>query len=50
MEYRTPRLTSLGSLSSLTLGQNGSCPDGSGLNNTQLGGMSGCGVSGAATG
>ncbi len=43
--YRTPKLRRLGSLSSLTLGMNGSCPDGNG-NNNQLGGMSTCGVSG----
>ena len=46
MNYSTPQLKSLGSLASLTLGQNGSCPDGGGQNNTQLGGMSDCGVSG----
>lgn len=45
MKYSTPELRSLGSLAALTLGQNGSCPDGNG-NNTQLGGMSDCGVSG----
>jgi hypothetical protein len=42
--YRTPKLRRLGSLSSLTLGMNGSCPDGNGNNNTQLGGMSTCPV------
>lgn len=50
MKYETPRLRALGSLSSLTLGMNGSCPDGGGHNNTQLGGMSNCGVSGDASG
>lgn len=45
MNYSTPQLKSLGSLASLTLGNNGSCPDGNG-NNNQLGGMSDCGVSG----
>ena len=50
MVYRTPVLRELGTLSSLTLGQNGSCPDGGGLNSTQLGGMSTCGVSGMASG
>jgi hypothetical protein len=50
MQYKTPELRSLGSLASLTLGQNGSCPDGGGLNSTQLGGMSTCGVSGMASG
>jgi hypothetical protein len=44
--YATPELRRLGSLSGLTMGQNGSCPDGGSLNNTQLGGMSTCGVSG----
>ncbi|CAN5883376.1 hypothetical protein BH23ACT2_BH23ACT2_24710 [soil metagenome] len=44
--YRTPKLRQLGSLSSLTLGMNGSCPDGNSENNTQQGGMSNCGVSG----
>lgn len=43
--YETPRLRELGSLATLTMGMNGSCPDGNG-NNNQLGGMSTCGVSG----
>ena len=38
MEYVTPELRRLGSFASLTLGENGSCPDGNGRNNTQLGG------------
>jgi hypothetical protein len=46
MGYSTPELKVLGSLAALTLGQNGSCPDGGGHNDTQLGGMSDCGVSG----
>ena len=50
MKYVTPKLQALGSLSSLTLGMNGSCPDGGGQNNTQLGGMSTCGVSGEHNG
>lgn len=37
MEYKTPELKTLGSLTGLTLGMNGSSPDGGGLNN-QLGG------------
>lgn len=48
--YSTPELSRLGSLASLTLGMNGSCPDGGGLNNTQLGGASDCGISGGNTG
>ena len=40
MTYQSPRLTSLGSLSSLTLGTGGSCLDGGGRNNDQLGGGS----------
>ena len=44
--YSKPELRRLGSFSQLTLGMGGSCPDGGGLNNTQLGGMSNCGVSG----
>jgi hypothetical protein len=48
--YEKPRLRELGTLSGLTMGMNGSCPDGAGLNSTQLGGMSGCGVSGDASG
>jgi hypothetical protein len=51
MQYRTPELRSLGTLTDLTMGMNGSCPDGQGNNNnTQLGGMSTCGVSGGASG
>ena len=38
MIYTTPRLESLGSLASLTLGMGGSCLDGGSRNNTQLGG------------
>ncbi len=38
MVYVTPELRSLGSFASLTLGQNGSCPDGNGRNVNQLGG------------
>ena len=38
MYYSTPQLRDLGSLSYLTLGQNGSSPDGNSRNNTQLGG------------
>jgi hypothetical protein len=48
--YERPRLRALGTLSGLTMGMGGSCPDGGGLNNTQLGGMSTCGVSGDASG
>lgn len=44
--YERPRLRELGTLSGLTMGMNGSCPDGGGLNPNQLGGMSDCGVSG----
>ena len=50
MQYAKPELRALGSLTGLTMGMNGSCPDGGALNNTQLGGMSDCGVSGDATG
>jgi hypothetical protein len=51
MQYKTPELKSLGTLTSLTLGMNGSCPDGGVLApDTQLGGMSDCGVSGDANG
>jgi hypothetical protein len=51
MNYQKPELRALGTLTSLTMGQNGSCPDGGGQNNnTQLGGMSDCGVSGDANG
>lgn len=46
MEYEKPELHELGSFTELTLGMNGSCPDGNGNNITQLGGMSDCGVSG----
>ncbi len=43
MTYERPALRALGSFTELTLGMNGSCPDGNGLNNTQHGGMSmGC--------
>lgn len=38
MEYTPPVLRSLGSLAELTLGMGGSCLDGGGRNNTQLGG------------
>ena len=38
--YNSPELRGLGSFASLTLGMNGSCPDGGGRNNTQLGGGS----------
>ena len=44
MRYEAPLLRSLGTLAGLTMGMNGSCPDGNGQNN-QLGGMSNCGVS-----
>lgn len=46
MEYEKPVLRELGSFSELTLGMNGSCPDGN-SNSTQLGGMGNCGVSGS---
>ena len=46
MEYETPELRELGTFAELTLGMNGSCPDGNANNITQLGGMSNCGVSG----
>jgi hypothetical protein len=46
MTYATPELRFLGTLAGLTMGQNGSCPDGGGLTATQRGGMSNCGVSG----
>ncbi len=46
MVYKTPTLKRFGTLSSLTLGQGGSCPDGGGMNVTQVGGMSDCGQSG----
>ncbi|HUW16423.1 MAG TPA: hypothetical protein VMW94_05040 [Actinomycetes bacterium] len=48
--YKAPKLRTLGSLSSLTLGMNGSCIDGNSLNVIQYGGMSNCGVSGNANG
>ncbi len=38
MIYETPKLRALGTFSGLTMGQNGSCPDGGARNNTQLGG------------
>ena len=38
MEYKTPEVKNLGSLSDLTLGMGGSSLDGNGRNNTQLGG------------
>jgi hypothetical protein len=43
--YQRPQLRALGTLSGLTLGMNGSCPDGGSFNNNQLGGMSTCGQS-----
>ncbi len=54
MIYETPRLRTLGTFSGLTMGQNGSCPDGAARNNNQLGGgavgtptgQNGCGQSG----
>jgi hypothetical protein len=45
MKYHKPHLRNLCSLASLTMGMNGSCPDGTD-NVNQLGGMSDCGVSG----
>ncbi len=50
MIYEKPALRALGSFTELTLGMNGSCIDGNGMNITQLGGMSDCGVSGDANG
>jgi hypothetical protein len=47
--YREPSLRFLGTLADLTLGNNGSCPDGNG-DNDQVGGASDCGVSGEANG
>jgi hypothetical protein len=47
-QYEQPTLRSLGTFSQLTLGMNGSCPDGNG-NSNQLGGMGECGVSGGMT-
>lgn len=49
-----PELRLLGTLTSLTMGENGSCPDGNAHNNTQNGGgaigdptgKNGCGQSG----
>jgi hypothetical protein len=35
MQYTKPELRVLGTLSGLTLGVGGSCPDGGGRNNTQ---------------
>jgi hypothetical protein len=35
VKYSTPQLTNLGTLSELTLGQNGSCLDGGGHNTGQ---------------
>ncbi len=47
MSYEKPALRALGTFTELTLGMNGSCPDGLGNNNNaQLGGMSSCGISG----
>lgn len=40
MEYKTPQFSSLGSLTTLTLGMGGSCLDGGSRNNNQLGGGS----------
>jgi hypothetical protein len=40
MQYSTPELRVIGTLSGLTLGMNGSCPDGGGRNNTQNSGTS----------
>ncbi len=40
MEYETPVLKALGTFVGLTMGQNGSCPDGGGRNATQRGGGS----------
>ncbi len=34
MDYQKPVLRSLGSLAGLTMGHSGSCPDGSGQNNS----------------
>ncbi|MET0902460.1 MAG: lasso RiPP family leader peptide-containing protein [Acidimicrobiales bacterium] len=47
-DYEKPELRSLGTFSELTLGMNGSCPDGFGNTSSsasQLGGMSLCGRS-----
>ena len=46
MIYEKPALRALGSFTELTLGMNGSCPDGGGLNNQSLGGMGVCSMSG----
>ena len=45
MKYTKPTLTKLGPVTSLTLGNNGSCIDGN-QTATQKGGASTCGVSG----
>ena len=56
MRYMTPELRELGSFASLTLGNNGSCPDGNGENDQVGGGVVGgagtepCGSSGDAGG
>ena len=56
MTYATPMLRELGSFSSLTLGNNGSCPDGNAPADQRGGGVVGgpggtpCGSSGAAGG
>jgi len=53
MNYATPMLRELGSFSSLTLGNNGSCPDGNAPADQRGGGVVGgpgltsCGVSGS---
>ncbi len=38
MRYFTPELRNFGTFAGLTKGVGGSCPDGGGRNNTQLGG------------
>lgn len=43
MDYSKPELRSLGSLAALTLGNNGSCPDGNGENDQVGGGFQGPG-------
>lgn len=48
--YERPQLRALGTLSALTMGMNGSCPDGGSQSVTQVGGMSTCGRSGEASG
>ncbi|HEV2068233.1 MAG TPA: hypothetical protein VGR26_02855 [Acidimicrobiales bacterium] len=40
MRYLTPELRNFGTFAGLTKGVGGSCPDGGGRNNTQLGGGS----------